>query len=67
MLEDVNYLLNGTDTAGDFWPGFVIHDSSGASHHNVISTPEPATLTLGLLGLGTAVSILRQRKDITLS
>jgi hypothetical protein len=66
VLEDVNYLLNGTDTAGDFWPLFPVkHNAFGAGHHTVNTIPEPATLTLGLLGLGTAVSMLRRRKDIT--
>ena len=62
-LTDINYLLNRTDTSGDFWPvggtgGAIDHDASGAGHHVVKVTPEPTTMALLILG---GLSLLKRR------
>ena len=60
LLPGINYLLNGTDTSEDFWPGVVpdglggyratplSFTDSGKAH--IVIVPEPATGLLVLLG-----------------
>jgi hypothetical protein len=52
LINGVNYMLDGVDTAQDFWPeGLIIHDNGQGVVH-VVGVPEPGVGTLILLGVG---------------
>jgi hypothetical protein len=55
VITNVNYLLNGSDTTEDFWPGRITHYGEGADAGNIHSVPEPSTMVLvcigGIMGL----------------
>jgi len=48
-IQDVNYLLDGSTTDQDFWPGGSITHIAPSGDQHVVAIPEPATM--GLLGL----------------
>ena len=59
-IEDVNYLLDGSTTAEDFWPVNVVTHIAPSETVHVVQAPEPATL--GLLALGGLALVRRRRK-----
>jgi len=64
-IPGVNYLLDGADTAQDFWPvGLTIHDA-GDGTHGVTPVPEPSTVIGGALLLlpfgASTLRLLRRR------
>lgn len=67
-LPGINYLLNGTDTSDDFWPGVGLDgiatalpfiDASDPSKAHIVIVPEPTTGLLAVLGAGL---LLMRRK-----
>ncbi|MGA2324338.1 MAG: PEP-CTERM sorting domain-containing protein [Sedimentisphaerales bacterium] len=68
VIQNVNYLLDGTDTTKDFWPGpppdpdYDVHSDGSANTHAVLVIPEPSGLALLSLG---GLALLRRRRGKT--
>jgi hypothetical protein len=63
IINGVNYMLDGTDTGEDFWPGYIVHYDGLGDIHVV---PEPTTMMAGALLLlpfgASTLRILRKRQ-----
>ena len=59
-INEINYLLNGNDESGDFWPGEIIHSGP---HPVFPSIPEPSTFVMAALGVFGLGFVHRRRRS----
>jgi hypothetical protein len=61
VITGVNYLLNGTDTSEDFWPGMITYTNGFGDVHIV---PEPSVCSLAACLGGGLIGLWQMRRKL---